>query len=55
MSSQRKEGVKSTNYEIFILSLSLLSLVNWVLYFVLSNPDVIQVIFAVDLLLSAIF
>ncbi len=55
MSSQRKEGVKSTNYEIFILALSLLSLVNWVLYFVLSNPDVIEVIFAVDLLLSAIF
>lgn len=55
MSSQRNEELKNTNYEIFILVLSLLSLVNWVLYFVLNDQDVIRVIFIVDLLLSVIF
>lgn len=55
MTNHRKEELKNTNYEIFILALSLLSLVNWVLYFVLNNQDVIRVIYIVDLLLSAIF
>lgn len=55
MSRQRSEELKGTNYEIFILVLSLLSLANWVLYFVLSDPDVIRVILLVDFLLSLIF
>lgn len=55
MSNQQNEELKNTNYEIFILVLSLLSLVNWVLYFVLNNQDVIRVIYIVDLLLSLIF
>jgi voltage-gated potassium channel Kch len=55
MSRERGDELKGTNYEIFILVLSLLSLVNWVLYFVLRDPDVIRVIVLVDLLLSLIF
>lgn len=55
MSSQRNEELKNTNYEIFILALSLLSLANWVLYFVLNDQNVIRVIYIVDLLLSVIF
>jgi len=55
MAAQRNEELKSTNYEIFILALSLLSIFNWTLYFTLKNPDVQRVIFIVDLLLSLIF
>jgi voltage-gated potassium channel Kch len=55
MTNQRSEELKNTNYEVFILALSLLSLVNWVLYFVLDDQDELQVLFLVDLLLSFIF
>lgn len=55
MANERKEELKSTNYEIFILMLSLLSIVNWILYFILTDQDVVRVILIVDLILSAIF
>ncbi len=55
MSEQRSEELKSTNYELFILSLAILSIFNWILYYTLDDQDVIRVIQLVDLLISVIF
>lgn len=55
MTAERDEEFKDTNYELFILALSILSLVNWAFYFFLSDQQVIDVVRAVDLLLSLIF
>ncbi len=55
MLKERNEEYKNTNYEIFILALSILSIVNWVLYFIIGDEDMLHVIFAIDLVLSVIF
>ena len=55
MAKERNEEYKSTNYELFILALSILSIVNWVLYFIIRDEDMHHVIFAIDLVLSVIF
>jgi voltage-gated potassium channel len=55
MAKERNEEFKSTNYELFILALSILSIVNWVLYFIIRDEDMHHVIFAIDLVLSVIF
>lgn len=55
MTAERNEEFKDTSYELFIFALSILSLVNWTLYFVISDPQVIDVLVALDLLLSLIF
>ncbi len=49
------EELKGVNYEVFILAISLLSIANWALYFILGDQSVLGVIFFVDLLLSLIF
>jgi voltage-gated potassium channel Kch len=55
MAKERNEEYKSTNYELFILALSILSIVNWGLYFIIRDEDMLQVVIAVDLVLSVIF
>lgn len=55
MSAERKELPEHLNYELFILALSVLAVFNWVLFLLLSDEAVQQVILAVDLLLSMIF
>lgn len=55
MQDQKDSELKRTNYELFILVLAILSLLNMLLILILREPDVVQVIFYVDLLLSVIF
>jgi voltage-gated potassium channel len=55
MEQNRKGELKNINYEIFILALSLLSIFNWALIFILSDEEVLSVLFLVDLLLTVIF
>jgi len=55
MTKARNEEYKSTNYEIFILALSILSIVNWVSYFFIKDNDLLRVVTIVDLVLSIIF
>jgi voltage-gated potassium channel len=55
MNAEQNNEFKSSNYELFILALSLLSLLNWVLYFILTDEDILRVVFFVDLVLSFIF
>ena len=52
MNAEQNNEFKSSNYELFILALSLLSLLNWVLYFILTDEDILRVVFFVDLVLS---
>ena len=55
MEGHDKEQLKNINYEVFILALSLLSVVNWVLFLILDNEEVNGVIIFVDILLVIIF
>lgn len=55
MAEERKEELKNTNYELFILALSILSLFNWILYFLPLDDNVERVVLTVDLVLSFIF
>jgi len=50
-----RDELKSTNYEVFILALSLLSLFNWISYFFLDDLEIERVVLLVDALLSLIF
>ncbi|UCG25507.1 MAG: ion transporter [Chloroflexota bacterium] len=50
-----RDELKSTNYELFILALSILSLFNWVAVIALEDIQIERVILIVDLLLSLIF
>lgn len=50
-----RDELKSTNYEFFILALSILSLINWASYFFVRDDQIERVVVAVDLLLSLIF
>jgi voltage-gated potassium channel len=53
---ENKSGeLKNTSYELFIGALSVLSIVNLVLYYIVSDPDVSAVILIMDGLLSLIF
>ncbi len=47
--------LRSTSYELFIGALSVLSIVNLILYFVLADVDTITVIIIIDSILSIIF
>lgn len=47
--------LKNTSYELFIGALSLLSIVNLILYFLVPDPEVSSVILIMDGLLSVIF
>ena len=55
METSNRDELKSTNYELFILALSILSLFNWVAVIVLEDLQIERVILIVDLLLSMIF
>jgi len=55
METTTRDELKSTNYELFILALSILSLFNWVSYFVLDDIQMERVVLVVDALLSLIF
>ncbi|HSG15170.1 MAG TPA: potassium channel family protein [Anaerolineae bacterium] len=55
METTTRDELKSTNYELFILALSILSLFNWVSYFILKDIHMARVILIVDGLLSLIF
>lgn len=46
---------KDSNYELFILALSILSIVNIILGIIIQNPNLSAVIFAVDIILSIVF
>ncbi len=50
-----RDELKPTNYEFFILALSIMSLVNWVSYFIIDEIQIRRVVLAMDLLLSLIF
>ena len=50
-----RDELKSTNYEIFILALSLLSLFNWVSYFFIDEIQIERIVLLIDALLSLIF
>lgn len=53
---ENKSGeLKNTSYELFIGALSVLSIVNLVLYYLVQDPDVSSVILIMDGLLSVIF
>jgi voltage-gated potassium channel len=54
-STTSRDELKSANYEFFILALSILSLINWLSYFIINDNQIERVIVAIDLLLSAIF
>jgi voltage-gated potassium channel len=47
--------LKSTNYEFFILALSILSLVNWVFVLVIRDVQIERIVVVIDLLLSFVF
>ena len=49
------ENLRSATYELFIGALSVLSIINLVLYYFLENPVVSEVIRDIDVLLSIIF
>lgn len=51
----RNEELKSSSYELFILVLSILSIVNLVLDWIVSDPNIENVILVMDILLSIIF
>lgn len=55
MAEERNEEFNKVNYELFIVALSLLSIFNWVLYFLPIADDVERVVVVVDLVLSFIF
>jgi voltage-gated potassium channel len=55
MSTEQNKQFKSSNYELFILALSILSLFNWVMYLLQIDEDLLFVLIVVDLLLSVIF
>ena len=55
MPEEKDNELKRTNYELFILVLALLSMLNMLLILINRDPDVVQVILYVDLLLSLIF
>ena len=55
METSTRDELKSTNYELFILALSIISLFNWVVVIVLEDIQIEHVIVIVDLLLSLIF
>jgi voltage-gated potassium channel len=55
METTTRDELKSTNYELFILALSILSLFNWVTYFILDDIQMERVVLIVDALLSLIF
>jgi len=50
-----RDELKSSNYEFFILALSILSLFNWVSYFIIDDFQIERVMLAIDMLLSLIF
>ena len=52
MERHHNEELKNINYEVFILAISFLSILNWSLYFILDDGEVLGVIFFVDLLLA---
>ena len=52
---ERNEELKNTTYEIFIGLLSVLSIVNIVLYYAIRSPDVRAVILLMDKVLTVIF
>lgn len=51
----KPDEMKNTAYELFIGALSVLSIVNLVLYYVMPDENVSTVVLIIDLLLSAIF
>lgn len=53
--SGKPEELKNTSYELFIGALSVLSIVNLVLYYVIADDEVSTVILIMDSLLSLIF
>lgn len=55
MIEEHNEELKYLNYELFILALSFLSIINWILYLLPLDEDVERVVLAIDLLLSFIF
>ena len=55
METTTRDELKSTNYELFILALSILSLFNWVTYFIIDDIQMERVVLIVDALLSLIF
>jgi len=55
MNDKQSDGLKNTNYEVFILAISILSLVNWVLYFIPLPRNVDNLLLTVNMLLSFIF
>ena len=50
-----RKKLKNANYEVFILAISVLAVVNWFLYLILDNPEVSGVIIFVGYLLTIIF
>jgi voltage-gated potassium channel len=50
-----RDELKPTNYEFFLLALSIMSLVNWVSYFIIEDVPIKRVVLAMDLLLSLVF
>lgn len=48
-------GLKNINYEVFIFSVSILSVVNWILFFFIRDKEALGVLYVVDLILVVIF
>ena len=57
MDSEQKapSELKNTTYELFIAALSVLSIVNLVIYYLADDPQVEDVVFLIDGVLSLIF
>lgn len=52
---ERNKELKSSSYELFILALSILSIINLVLDWTIADPNVEMVILVMDIILSFIF
>ena len=50
-----RDEYKSTNYELFILALSVLSIFNWLMHLLTLKEEVDEVVLLVDLVISFIF
>jgi len=55
MNDKQSEELKNPNYEVFILAISILSLFNWVFYFVPTDDHVDNLLLSMNMLLSFIF
>lgn len=55
ISDSTRDELKPTNYELFILGLSIMSLANWLSFIIIDGVSIRRVILAMDLLLSAVF